>query len=288
MKKVHLITSTYNDIERFRWRNLIDFSETELFLYRKCDDLEIGQSRIDGEFIDIPNYGSCEYSFFYHIVNNYDNLGEYNIFTKMNLYEDFFRNFSEVFANAKYYDFYQGGGAPISQIWYNENTMHLLDLPTKYQKLPMNINMVKKNRPKHITGVWSPDGPGWTGQEYEYAGNADNQIDWFNYLYGNENIPGEVYSYQWGPCFSISRELIQRHPKSVYQHFLNIFYPFNSWNYEVAKKYYQEDPAKQKFEDEIKFQTWTIGRHYHDELLRFFRLFFTFGLDHDKYKINEI
>lgn len=274
MKNIHLITSTYNDIERFRWRDLIDFSETELFLYRKCDDLEIGQSRIDGEFIDIPNYGSCEYSFFYHIVNNYDDLADYNIFTKMNLYEDFFRNFPEVFNNAKHFDFYQGGGSPISQVWYNEQSKHLLELPTKYTKNPMNINFTKDKKTKH-DGI-SP----YNGTEYEYAANADNQIDWFNYLYGNEIAPGEVCTYQWGPCFSVSRDLILRHSKHVYQHFLEKFHPCNSWSYDIGKVYFGTD--------DVKKQAFGVGRHYHDELLRFFRLFFTFGVDHNKYKINEI
>jgi hypothetical protein len=274
MKKIHLITSTYNDLHKFTWKDLIDFSEVELFLYRKCDDLEIGQSRINGEFIDIPNYGSCDYVFFYHIVNNYDNLADYNIFTKMNLYEDYFTNFPEVFNNAKYYDFYQGGGAPISQIWYNEETKHLIDLPSKYDKVPMNISLTKDKKPKH-------DGYStYNGTEFEYAANSDGQIDWFNYLYGGDDSPGEICTYQWGPCFSVSKNLILRHSKSVYKHFLDIFHPFNSWDYEVGKKFYGTD--------DIKYQTWGVGRGYHDELLRFYRVFFTYGLNDADYKINQI
>jgi len=272
--KIQLITSTYNDIHKFTWKSLLDLSEIELVLYRKCDDLEIGESRIDSEYIDIPNYGSCDYAFFYHIVNNYNNLADYNIFTKMNLYEDHFTNFTEVFANAKYFDFYQAGSYPISQMWYNKKTEYLLNNPTKYLFIPMNIDETKDKKTKH-------DGSSqWNGTEFEYAANCDSQVDWFNLLYGNENPPGEICSYQHGPCFSVSKELILRHPLSVYRYFLEMFHPCNSWDYEVGKKYFGTEDVKQ--------QAWGVGRHYHDELLRFYRAFFTHGIDEDKYKIQKI
>jgi hypothetical protein len=286
MKKIHLITSTYNDIHKFNWKNLIDFSEFDLFLYRKNDDLKIGESIKTDEFIDIPNYGSCEYAFFFHIVNNYENLAEFNVFTKMNLYEDHFRNFTEVFSNAKNYDFYQGGGNPISHIWYNDKTTHFLDLPTKYTKVPMNLDITKDKKVRY-DGVSQ-----FNGSEFEYFGNADGQVDWFNYLFGNDNPPGEVCTYQHGPCFSVSRNLILRHPKSIYEYFLNIFHPFKSWDYEIAKIYFSTNCKNNNWiiekKDDIKYQAWGVGRRYHDELLRFYRVFFTNKVDENKYKIQKL
>lgn len=275
MKRVHLITSTYNDIHRFDWKHLIDFSEVELFLYRKCDDLEIGESRVEGEFIDIPNYGSCDYAFFNHIVNNYDNLGDTNIFTKLNV--EHCPNFEEFLNNSKEYDFYQSGISPVSQIWYNEKTKDFLGLNTKYQKQLMNSDMTKEKKPKY-------NGTEFNGSEYEYVGNADGQIDWFNYLYGGQVPPGEICTYEHGPYFSVSKELILRHPKSTYQHFLNMFHPCESWNYEIAKEYFYIKHKK----NDLEFQTYGVGRHYHDELCRFYTLFFTYGIDKSKYNIYKI
>jgi hypothetical protein len=245
---------------------MINFAQSDLFLYRKCDDLEIGQSRVDGEFIDIPNYGSCDYAFFYHIVNNYDNLADYNVFTKLNWRGDF-SNAPEVFINCVNFDFYQGGSSPLSHVWYDNDSTELLNLPTKYYRLPMNVSITKDKKE-------------FGTDEYFYAGHADQQVDWFSFLYKNTKMPGEVCTNQRGPCFSVSRELILRHPKSVYQHFLEIFYPFNSWDYEAAKKTFGTEDVKQ--------QTWSIGRHYHDELLRFYRVLFTHGIDEDKYQIHKL
>jgi len=275
MKSIQLVTSTYNDLHKFSWRHLVDESKIDIIVYKKSDDLEIGQFRKDGEFVEIPNYGSCDYAFFYHIVNNYDSLSEYTIFTKMNLYDDYFRNFTEVFNLAEHYDFYQAGGAPVSQIWFNKDSIHLLDLQTKYTKNILNIDITKDKKPKH-------DGHSkWNGTEYEYAGNSDSQIDWYNLLYGNNIISDkEISTYQWGPCFSVSKRLIHRHPISVYRYFLEMFHPCNSWDYEVAKKYFNTD-------DENK-QAFGIGRSYHDELLRFYRVMFTLGVDQNEYKINII
>ncbi len=273
MKNIQLVTSTYNDIHRFTWKNLLDFSKIDIKIYRKCDDLEIGQYRLDNEFIDIQNFGSCDYAFFYHIVKNYNNLADFTIFTKMNLYEDYFRNFDEIFRNPDSYDFQSAGGTPISFVFYNNENIHLLDLPTKYSKSPLDISKTKKFRKKH-------DGhSNWSGLEYEYAGNSDNIVDWFVMLYGN-TTSAELTAYQLGPCFSVSRDLILRHPLSVYEYFLNMFHPFNSWDFEIASKYFKTD--------DVKKQSWGIGRHYHDNLLRFYPTFFTFGIDKTKYKIKEI
>lgn len=271
MKRINLITSTYNDLHKFTWRNLIDFSEIELFLYQKVDSLEIGQSFVDGEFINIPNYGSCDYAFFYHIVKNYNNLADINIFTKMNWIGDF-ENMPDIFQGCKNFDFYQCGGVPQSQIWYDGNID--CDISPKYPISYLDTQLTKDKK-QH-----NPQNTNWTGLEYEYAGNADSQVDWFVKLFGNLDKPQEICTYERGPCFSVSRELIMRHPLSTYEYFLNIFHPFNSWNFEIASKFWNTD--------DIKFQTWSIGRHYHDNLLRFYRALFTFGIDENKYKIQKL
>lgn len=265
MTRIHLITSTYNDIHKFSWREMVG-NNIEIFLYKKIDDLKIDESFVDEGCINIPNFGSCDYAFFYHIVSNYNDLADFNIFTKLNWIGDF-SNAPDVLENCSKFDFYQGGGRPMSHVWYNDETKNFLDRPTKFRKEPMNISLTKN---KKIIG--SP--------EYDYAGNADQQVDWFNFLFSGIEPPGEVCTYEYGPCFSVSKDLILRHPLSVYEHFLNIFHPLNSWDFEAGKRFFKTD--------DIKHQTWAIGRHYHDELLRFYRVFFTLGVDENKYKIQKL
>ena len=74
-----IITAYYNDLHRLDWKNII--GNSKLTVYHKNDQLKIGEF-IDGDYIEIPNYGRCDYAFLWHIIQNYDNLHLINLTPK--------------------------------------------------------------------------------------------------------------------------------------------------------------------------------------------------------------
>jgi hypothetical protein len=68
-------------------RNLKEF---EIIVYNKNNDIDIDEYNIKSEpyfiddikHIDIPNIGREAHTYLYHIVNNYDNLYDYEVFTQ--------------------------------------------------------------------------------------------------------------------------------------------------------------------------------------------------------------
>lgn len=263
MKKINLVMSSYKDEHLFdTFSHMVDYENTEIFFYRKNDELEPGQKIKNGVYTEIANYGSCDYAFFNYIVDNYDNLADVNIFTKLNTD---FPNRHEVFQNCKDYDFYECGAYNVSQIWYDGQKHDITGIKTRHSNInPHDIRKTKDNR----------------GELYDYVGNGDFKEDWFRVVFGDDiKEPFEICTYGKGPCFSVSRDLIRRHKKETYEHFIQMFYPFNSWNREIGAKHWKTD--------DIKTQTHEIGRHYHDELLRFYRTLFTYGISED-YKVNQV
>jgi len=73
-----------------------------------------------------------------------------------------------------------------------------------------------------------------------------------------------------GPVFSVSKGLIRRHPKEVYEKCLNKFYPESgSWDTDYQKYGFSS----------LKEQMIDLGRSLHDQFLRFYPVLFTFQAD---------
>jgi Protein of unknown function (DUF3431) len=87
MKK-HLIISYYR--EDTSWFNDIKCFD-ELFLYNKNPDSDTG--------IKLPNVGREAHTYAYHIFNNYDNLGDINVFLQGNPFDHFYKNVNSIELN---------------------------------------------------------------------------------------------------------------------------------------------------------------------------------------------
>lgn len=95
----------------------------------------------------------------------------------------------------------------------------------------------------------------------------DSRTTWYNEVFkdSTESRPTMVTAWGHGPCFSVSRELIRRHPKGVYEYLLDrISIPSQNYNKEDAIN---------------------IGKIYHDEIQRFYTILFTHDLIEGKFKI---
>jgi hypothetical protein len=112
----------------------------------------------------------------------------------------------------------------------------------------------------------------------EGDGLCENKSMWLKEIFPNnyENL-GMIPGWGHGPTFAVSRGLIHRHEKSVYEKMLNKFHESsNSYTSDYSK--YNYSSYQELLVD--------VGIRYHNELLRFYRLFFTHDLpENHKYRI---
>ena len=185
-------------------------------------------NKISDTSIEIPNVGRCDYSFLYHIINNYHDLATTNIFVKCNWYENNIR-FWDLLARCSQYDYMQVGTHPEIVNW---DDFSLGD------------------------------------------GMCENKNKWLMEIFPNNYMNlGMIPGWGHGPSFSVSRELIHRHEKSVYENMLNKFHESsNSFSTDYEKYNY-------KSHHDLLVD---VGIIYHNELERFYRIFFTHDLPKDK------
>ena len=227
MAPLRVITSCYKDDDKLLWTRDLGQREIPYIIYRKRDNvsqLNTPLADLPHQLLEIPNIGRCEYTFFTHIVLNYDNLDDITVFTKSNWAENGI-SFWEFINTCKEYD-YMNVGTHAGEIDYSDDDI--------------------KN----------------------YNGDIiDSRTTWYNEIFKDSVEPRPTMVMVWGhgPCFSVSRELIRRHPKSVYEYFLDrLTIP--------SQKYGKEDSIK-------------IGKIYHDEIQRFYTILFTHDLIEGKFKI---
>lgn len=260
---LEIITAYYNDLHKLDWQNII--GNAKLTVYKKNDTLKIGEC-IEGDHIEIPNFGRCDYAFILHIIKNYDNLSDITVFTKLN-WKDQSTNFPLLLKECINYDYMEVGCQLEGYLWHdgvnttipkNENIIHKVDVSeTKLSK-------------KHESKLY-------------FVYDPDNMNDWYKHIYGDGTVPGVVYAFAHGPCFSVSKQLIKRHPIEVYQYLLQRFHPYNSWNHEFAKQYYSEKYGSKITDNQVLKE---LGHHYHDQLLRFWRVLFTHRADTSLFNIR--
>ena len=197
--------------------------------------------------IEIPDIGRCDYAFIYHIVRNYDSLPEHLYFTKSNIND---------------------------RILLDDVNHILFDYKYHFLNIGLHVKL-------QVYG----DAPDFTGLPPLYPEDIENHclsykknfecgtvraygfMDFFEMVFGCENKPPNTMvgvGFGHGPCFRVSRELILRHPKTVYEKLLDTFYP-NRGHWDAAP------------DISIEEQLDTIGKLYHDSLLRFWTLLFTYG-----------
>jgi hypothetical protein len=232
---IKIITSVYNDEHKLnRWIGNIKNANIDYIVYKKNDQLKEGEyNRITDNRIEIPNIGRCDYSFLYHIIQNYHTLADTNIFVKCNWFENNIR-FWDLLAKCSQYDYMQVGTHPEIVNW---------------DDFSIGDDGMCENKNKWLMEIF-PD-------------NCNNL----------GNIPGWGH----GPAFSVSRELIHRHEKSVYENMLNKFHESsNSFSTDYEKYNYKT------YNDLLV----DVGINYHNELGRFYMILFTHNLPKDgKYKI---
>jgi hypothetical protein len=104
------------------------------------------------------------------------------------------------------------------------------------------------------------------GYLYHEQNDIDFWTNWYDNIFdAHIEKPKDVHSWGHGPCFSVSRELIRRHPKSTYEYLLDRL----------------SRPTKIFSGSKLN----EVGVMYHNEIQRFYTIFFTHGLVSNQYKI---
>jgi hypothetical protein len=225
---------------------MIEPRNISVTLYRKKDELKKGEEWVVNEnVVEIPNYGRCDYAFFYHIVKNYEHLDDFTIFSKIN---------------------WQEQGIPMAHLLQNVTDYDFILVGT-HRKYTVWSEMTEEIRAQIPAHTYPHD---IENQYYGTHSFGECCIDWYREIFPNPSIAPMIPNYGHGPVFSVSKELIRRHPKEVYEKMLNKFYPESgSWDTDYQKYGFSS----------LKEQTTDIGKHYHDNFIRLYPVLFTFQAD---------
>lgn len=240
-----VVTSCHTDTELLQsWIPELERQGIPFTVYYKVDTLEKGQVEvIDNQHICLPNYGRCDYAFLHHIVANYERLDDTTLFVKNNWNQHHIDLWNHIRV-CQDYDFMESGKQRRFQYWTDD-----------YTPCPRHEEIHKGTH-----------------------AFAQTTIDWYREIFRGIPPPVVVPGWGMGPCFSVSRKLIQRHPKQVYERLLQKFYPEGgSWDIERAKA----------FLPTIEEQIVDIGKHYHDCFQRFWYVLFTHAIDPLQYRISD-
>lgn len=214
-----VVTSIYDagsDCKSFKSiGNLINLSREfggKLTAYKKIDNMDSSakirshESNPDFEVFEIENNGSCDYAFIRHIYDNYDDLSDLIIFSKVNLYDGGVdqSGISNFVRNAENYDFSDYGAFPIRMVW--------------------NLDLEYKDSTFLEVGYESLEGRNKV--------NAASS-DWMDHIFkGYEKPKTTISVWGHGPLFCVSKRLIRRHSREVYKYLLDTFYD----EYHLSKK----------------------------------------------------
>ena len=254
MAPLRIVTSTYRDehILNLWINNIGDIPAT---VYVKDDNLNKTQSiRIDEKYVRICNYGRCDYAFLYYIIENYDELDDIIIFTKANWMMSGL-NLADVLNNCQKYDFFESGALRKYQYWIEED------------KNKSNFAAHEIERSYYI--------------DNDYYSHDIQAYRLFKDVFGDIKPPSCIVGWGHFPCFSVSKRLIHRHPKSVYEKLISKFYPeCITIDQEKLSKHPDNLNTYQKLVEDI-------GKYLHDYLGRFWYILFTYNIPLENYKVEN-
>ena len=246
MNNVMIVTSSYNDQEKLQWWAKVIELDLPHMLYHKDDSLEHGSEiSVSDSERKIANFGKADYAFLHHIVNHYHSLADHTVFVKCNWFENAI-DLGTTIADAPNWDFLDSGTIPLLQVWN-----------------PSILQMLTPAAGVDINHMYGDD------MAYEHI----IVREWFNHIFGS-TPPDVQFIWGHGPCFAVSRRMIHRHPRSVYQDLYDRFTPSSKgWKMEKRDDRYRS------------LSPGTLANAHCDVMLRFYRTLFTHNAD-SSYKVR--
>ncbi len=199
-KSIEIIVSRYN--EKLEWTNLYPFNKYKYTVYNKGPNNDFNMSYVN-KVIDLPNVGRESHTYLTHIINNYDNLSDINVFLpgsidtthkifKKKLFAQKLLEYVNKYNNAIFLSFKNIKDNDITKEFKGFNVSAYRSTTIENQKIN-NEHTIRKSliRP------------------YE---------KWFYTQFGNIKVP---YVIHYG-IFSVSKEDILQKPKSYYENLVKL------------------------------------------------------------------
>jgi hypothetical protein len=225
-QSVKIIVSRYN--EKLSWTKKAPYNKYKYTIYNKGINDEFEKKNVS-QVIKLPNVGRESHTYLYHIVNNYDNLADINVFLP-----------GSIDTNHKVFKKNKFAKTLLSNIEKYNNAVFLSfgnikdnDITKEFQNFKVDTygSTNDENRKQN--------------SEFAIRKSADRPFEnWFQKNIGSDKVP---YVIHYG-IFSVSKKDIRQKPKSYYEKLLNlvsdhsnpedghyfekswgaIFYPFNN------------------------------------------------------------
>lgn len=203
-----MVVARYN--EDISWTHTAAQFGVDVVIYDKSNPelSNFGDKRqISESLVQLTNVGKESHTYLRHIVDNYDSLYDFEIFTQGEIRDH------------------------VTEQHFWSNIMHLgedtpfvdLSFTFKYQCLSENVqNRLKAEQPTNPHVNLMDDRQSNVEKGYgDYLGDRD----FFEMVYGKEYDTDLYFHVGVHGLFAASRETIRRHPKSTYEMLLNMFDP---------------------------------------------------------------
>jgi hypothetical protein len=240
MSNIRVVTSCYNDEKKLLWIPELLQRNISYIIYRKNDNIDDTHTPLN-----ISNVDRCK---------KFDPNLKYQCIEIPNIGRCDYAFIRHIIAN---YENLDDITIFVKSNWheYNIPFWNVIDNCIEYDYVNMGTH---------------PENPYNYSENLSFnvgGKNIDSRTTWYNHLFDND-IPKSNNIRIWGhgPCFSVSRKLIRRHPKSVYEFLLErLIIPYKICH---DKKLINE-----------------IGIVYHNEMQRFYSVLFTYNLTDNEYVI---
>ena len=190
MTTVKIVVARYN--ESLCWLNEYPFNQFEYIVYNKGDNDTFEKNHVT-QIVTLENVGRCDHTYLYHIIENYENLSNINVFFTGSLDTIPFKktkaiNILNNIMQSNYINAYFIG------IYHD-------CLKTNYQDFTLDN--------------WSctnPDNFSKNSENSLYKCKLRPYATWYNYFFGNITAHWSTM----GGIFSIDKRDIIQHPKTKY------------------------------------------------------------------------
>ncbi len=197
---VNIIVSRYN--EKLAWTTKAPYNKYKYTVYNKGPNDDFEKKNVS-KVLQLPNVGRESHTYLQHIVNNYDNLADINVFLpgsidtnhkvfKKNKFAKKLLNYIEKYQNAVFLSFGNIKDNDITKEFHNF-------------KVDAYSSTTAENRQQNA--------------EYMIRKSVYRPFQtWFQYNIGSAKVP---YVIHYG-IFSVNKKDIQQKPKSYYENLLNL------------------------------------------------------------------
>jgi hypothetical protein len=165
-RPVKIIVARYN--EKLEWMRESPFNLFRYIVYNKGVNDDFEKCNVD-TIVNLPNVGRCDHTYLYHIVNNYNNLNDINVFFPGSLNMEYKKNEAkQILYNIIKYRTGIFYGHPVKDIRKEFNTF-TLDNWSATESANKTLNPESKTYPAKLRPY---------GKWYNYM-FGKTQVSWF-------------------------------------------------------------------------------------------------------------